>query len=34
MRDIKGFCKLFDLSIPEHDEFDYYINQFVSREPH
>jgi hypothetical protein len=32
MRDIKGFCKLFDLSIPEHDEFDYYINQFVRLE--
>ena len=32
MRDIKGFCKLFDLSIPEHNEFDYYINQFARLE--
>lgn len=29
MRDIKGFCKLMDLSIPEHNEFDYYISQFA-----
>ena len=28
MRDIKGFCKLMDLSIPEYAHFDYYINQF------
>jgi len=27
MRDIKGFCKLMDLSIPEYTHFDYYINQ-------
>lgn len=27
MRDIKGFCKLFDISIPKYDCFDYYITQ-------
>lgn len=27
MRDIKGFCKLFDLNIPVYSEFDYYIAQ-------
>ena len=27
MKDIKGFCKLMDLSIPEYVHFDYYINQ-------
>jgi hypothetical protein len=27
MRDIKGFCKLFDLNIPVYSEFDYYIGQ-------
>jgi hypothetical protein len=27
MKDIKGFCKLFDINIPEYSEFDYYINQ-------
>ena len=27
MKDIKGFCKLMDLSIPEYAHFDYYINQ-------
>lgn len=27
MKDIKGFCKLFDINIPEYLEFDYYINQ-------
>jgi hypothetical protein len=27
MRDIKGFCKLMDLSIPEYAHFDYYIEQ-------
>jgi hypothetical protein len=32
MRDIKGFCKLMDLSIPEYNEFDYYINQFARLE--
>ena len=28
MKDIKGFCKLMDLSIPEYTHFDYYIEQF------
>lgn len=28
MKDIKGFCKLFDLSIPEHLEFQYYVGLF------
>lgn len=27
MRDIKVFCKLFDLNIPVYSEFDYYISQ-------
>jgi len=27
MKDIKGFCKLFDLNIPVYSEFDYYISQ-------
>lgn len=27
MKDIKGFCKLFDLSIPDHSEFQYYVSQ-------
>lgn len=27
MRDIKGFCKLFDISIPNDEYFDYYIEQ-------
>lgn len=28
MKDIKGFCKMFDLNIPCHDEFEYYRKQF------
>jgi hypothetical protein len=28
MKDIKGFCKLYDLNIPEFKEFDYYISQY------
>ncbi len=28
MRDIKGFCKLYDLNIPEFREFDYYISKY------
>ena len=28
MRDVKGFCKLMDISVPEYEHFDYYINQF------
>ena len=27
MRDVKGFCKLFDISIPNEQYFDYYIEQ-------
>ncbi len=28
MKDIKGFCKLMDLSVPDYSNFDYYINHF------
>lgn len=28
MKDIKSFCKMFDLNVPSFDEFDYYKNQF------
>lgn len=28
MNDIKGFCKLYDLSVPEFKEFDYYMSQY------
>ncbi len=28
MKDIKSFCKLFDLNVPNFNEFDYYINQY------
>lgn len=28
MKDIKGFCKMFDLNIPCHGEFEYYASQF------
>ena len=27
MKDIKGFCKLFDLNVPVYSDFNYYINQ-------
>lgn len=27
MRDVKGFCKLFDINIPNDEYFDYYIEQ-------
>ena len=27
MKDIKGFCKIFDISVPDYDHFDYYISQ-------
>lgn len=27
MKDIKGFCKLFDLNVPVYSEFTYYIEQ-------
>lgn len=29
MKDVKGFCKLFDLNITDYDEFDYYIEQLT-----
>jgi hypothetical protein len=32
MKDIKGFCKLMDLSIPEYAHFDYYIKQLSKTE--
>jgi hypothetical protein len=28
MKDIKSFCKLFDLNVPSYDEFEYYKNQY------
>jgi len=27
MKDVKGFCKIFDISVPDHDHFDYYLSQ-------
>jgi hypothetical protein len=27
MKDIKGFCKLMDINIPNYEYFDYYIDQ-------
>ena len=27
MKDIKGFCKLMDISVPEYEHFDYYLEQ-------
>lgn len=27
MKDIKGFCKIFDIAVPDYDHFDYYIDQ-------
>jgi len=32
MKDVKGFCKLMDISVPEYEHFDYYINQFSKLE--
>ena len=32
MRDIKGFCKLLDISVPDYEHFDYYIEQFSKLE--
>ena len=29
MKDIKSFCKIFDLNIPSYDDFDYYKQQFA-----
>jgi len=28
MKDVKGFCKMFDLNMPCHSEFEYYSGQF------
>ena len=28
MRDIKSFCKLFDLNVPSYDDFEYYKNLY------
>ena len=27
MKDVKGFCKIFDISVPDHEHFDYYLSQ-------
>lgn len=27
MKDVKGFCKLFDISVPEYEHFYYYVDQ-------
>ena len=32
MKDVKGFFKLMDISVPEYEHFDYYINQFSKLE--
>lgn len=32
MKDIKGFCKLMDINVPEFQHFDYYINQLCKLE--
>lgn len=32
MRDVKAFCKLLDLSIPDYTHFDYYIEQLSKTE--
>jgi hypothetical protein len=32
MKDVKGFCKLMDISVPEYEHFDYYIEQFSKLE--
>ena len=28
MKDIKSFCKLFDLNVPSYENIDYYKNQY------
>jgi hypothetical protein len=28
MKDIKSFCKLFDLNVPSYADFDYYKNLY------
>ena len=32
MRDVKGFCKLLDISVPDYTHFDYYIEQLSKTE--
>ena len=32
MRDVMGFCKMFDLNIPSFEEFEYYKSQFARLE--
>lgn len=32
MNDVKGFCKLMDISVPDYKHFDYYINQLSKTE--
>ena len=32
MKDVKGFCKLMDISVPDYEHFDYYINQLSKTE--
>jgi len=32
MRDVKGFCRLLDISVPDYAHFDYYIEQFSKLE--
>lgn len=32
MKDVKGFCKLMDISVPEFEHFDYYIEQLSKLE--
>jgi hypothetical protein len=32
MRDVKGFCRLLDISVPDYTHFDYYIEQFSKLE--
>jgi hypothetical protein len=29
MNDVKGFCKIFDIAVPDYDHFDYYVNQLA-----
>jgi hypothetical protein len=32
MNDVKGFCKLMDISVPDYEHFDYYIHQLSKTE--
>ena len=34
MKDKKGFCKIFDVSVPDFDHFDYYIGQLSRLDRH